>query len=243
MSLIVAVCSHKYCFPPHFPHLSNVGISSKHAVKLLDFGLVRPLPNKPVNELKGVYKMSSKVGTYRFMAPEVSQGRPYNEKADVYSFAYILWDILSLEKPFQFYSKEVHRRRVIEGGERPAIDYSWPAQIQQLLKKSWSFTISERPSMTEVNAVLKEVIAELSGPKVETTTVAAQNSTNVVCGDVNDLLKGAISEITELTGATANTATTTYSINSRRNLELVATKRDSLKSKKRSPLKASRFWL
>ncbi len=35
--------------------------------------------------------MTSKIGTYQWMAPEVVSTQEYTEKADVYSFGIILW--------------------------------------------------------------------------------------------------------------------------------------------------------
>lgn len=34
------------------------------------------------------------------MAPEVMMGAPFNEKADVYSFGIVLWEILTFTEPF-----------------------------------------------------------------------------------------------------------------------------------------------
>lgn len=39
----------------------------------------------------------------RYMAPEVARGLPANETADVYSFAVVLWEMVSIELPYQFY--------------------------------------------------------------------------------------------------------------------------------------------
>ena len=155
----------------------NVGFSKTGEVKLFDFGLARLLPEES-DELNDTYRMSGKVGTYRFMSPEVSTARPYNEKADVYSFSHILYQMLALEKPYPSYSKHVHRVKVARGGERPPINIQWPRAIQELLKRAWSPKISERPSMTEVIAILKEVISELTGEKLlcDTTTVCSSES-------------------------------------------------------------------
>lgn len=38
----------------------------------------------------------------RYMAPEVAQALPSNESADCYSFAMVMWEMVSLELPFQF---------------------------------------------------------------------------------------------------------------------------------------------
>jgi len=156
----------------------NLGFDSKTGrVQLFDFGLARSLPEES-SEFNDTYKMSGRVGTYRFMAPEVATSSPYNEKTDVYSFSHILYQMLALEKPYQGYSKHTHRMKVARGGERPPIDSHWPRAIQEILKRAWSIKISERPCMTEIIAVLKEVISDLTGEPVvcDITTVCTSES-------------------------------------------------------------------
>ena len=143
----------------------NVGITASGHVQLFDFGLCRFLPEESLAFKDDTYKMSGKVGTYRFMAPEIADAKPYNELADTYSYVHLLYQILALQKPYPTLSKEEHRERVIEGGERPPIDSQWPQKIQELLFKGWSAEISDRPSMSEVVAILKDVIADLDQDK------------------------------------------------------------------------------
>ena len=156
----------------------NIGFDSSGKTVLFDFGLARVLPDK-ATEFNDTYKMSGKVGTFRYMAPEVATAKPYNESADVYSFSHILYQILALEKPYQSYSKHVHRVKVARGGERPPIDSSWPRAIQNLLIRSWSANIKERPTISEVVAILKDTVIELTGEKqqvCDTTTVCSNES-------------------------------------------------------------------
>lgn len=45
--------------------------------------------------------MTGKIGTYQWMAPEVIASQKYSEKADVFSYGIILWEIASREPPFK----------------------------------------------------------------------------------------------------------------------------------------------
>lgn len=41
------------------------------------------------------------LGTYQWMAPEVITSNAYTEKADVFSFGIILWEIAAREPPYR----------------------------------------------------------------------------------------------------------------------------------------------
>jgi len=144
---------------------SNIGFNSNArvfgTVKLFDFGLARSLP-EGASEFNDTYKMTGKVGSYGFMPPEVAMKMPYNEKADVYSYSHVLYQILALEMPYRGYSTEDHITKVIICGERPPIDPQWPEEVQELLERAWSSDTSKRPSMTEIIGILKSVISDLT---------------------------------------------------------------------------------
>lgn len=44
--------------------------------------------------------MTAKTGTYHWMAPEVLNNKPYTHKADVYSFAICLYEIITRKTPY-----------------------------------------------------------------------------------------------------------------------------------------------
>jgi serine/threonine protein kinase len=147
----------------------NIGFDTTGVVKLFDFGLTREMPMScdavPSFEGSGteeLFDMSGKIGTQRYMAPEVGCNRPYNQKADVYSLSLVVWECLSLVKPFATHSKSVHRTQVLEGDERPPLEVSWPYGVRSLLQCSWCEDIPSRPTMKAFQDTLTREIADLS---------------------------------------------------------------------------------
>ena len=140
---------------------NNVGFDlDTDEVKLFDFGLARPLP-VVTDTMSGTYKMSGKAGTLRTMAPEVFRCEPYGTKADVYSFAHLLWEILSLQVPYAHCEKKEYKALVVQKGVRPRIDRSWPIEIQELLEAAWDPDMDERPPMKHICMILKRVVYNL----------------------------------------------------------------------------------
>ena len=92
------------------------------------------------------------------MAPEVARGCLYNQACDVYSFAIIFWQMLSLKLPYE--SRALDLTYLVEkvwGGPklRPDLDPRWDESLQTLIFEAWSPTIKWRPSMNEIEEILK----------------------------------------------------------------------------------------
>jgi serine/threonine protein kinase len=49
------------------------------------------------------------------MSPEVALRKPYNGKADVYSFGMILWEMAALRKPFEGMGRDTFYELVVRG--------------------------------------------------------------------------------------------------------------------------------
>jgi serine/threonine protein kinase len=152
------------------PH--NIGFNHEGRLQLFDFGLCRDLP-PATNDLTDVYEMSG-VGTRRYMAPETLTSKCYNAKADVYSWAMVVCQMFTLNKPYPEYSMEEHTRLVCHGGERPALDSSVPQALRILLAQSWCQSISERSSISETILRLEKALQE--APLLYSKTFSAEIS-------------------------------------------------------------------
>ena len=137
----------------------NIGLDTYGCVKIFDFGMAKELKEKA---LVGVdqFNATCKVGTPRYMAPEVYFGEPYGLPSDVYSFALVLWELMALEKIFADHGggQENHVISVYVKKRRPKISRNWPKQIQSLIRSGWSHRAPHRPNIREVHSGLKGLL-------------------------------------------------------------------------------------
>ena len=138
---------------------NNIGFLNGQ-VQLFDFGLSRELPALDT----GIpFEMSGKVGTLRYMAPEVALHQPYNVSADVYSWAMVCYEMLSLEKPFDGWTRDMHSNLVCGRGMRPDTinclgNVSFDMRV--LLEHAWSAIPSKRPAVPAIVAQLQFMVEQ-----------------------------------------------------------------------------------
>ena len=124
----------------------------------MDFGLASVIESTiPFSD--DVYEMTGGTGSLRYMAPEVADSRPYNHKADVYSFGILLWELLSCKKPFVGLGIEEYYEQVVYGGVRPNIDSKWHKELTHLMTRCWDAEIENRPNSQEIVTTLESISA------------------------------------------------------------------------------------
>jgi len=124
--------------------------------------------NHHKDETKEAYfHLTQHVGTPRYMSPECAQGLPYNAKVDVYAFGLLCYELLTLQRPYANVKHSDHYQKVFLQQQRPSfqlIPYSTttpnnldvPIPLRRFIKKCWSPTISQRPTMKEAFHFLQE---------------------------------------------------------------------------------------
>ena len=102
------------------------------------------------------------------MAPEVVKCQPYNESADVFSFGVLLWQMISCLTPYENFTIPMYERMVVENGHRPHIRKSWPKELVDLVKCSWSANPRDRPTLDEAkNRVKMFILSDETGKQIE----------------------------------------------------------------------------
>jgi eukaryotic-like serine/threonine-protein kinase len=72
----------------------NVLVTRNASVRLVDFDLAQPIPEKPKKATK------KNPGTPAYMAPEQLLGEPISQRVDIFSFGVAAYELLTNQKPF-----------------------------------------------------------------------------------------------------------------------------------------------
>lgn len=143
----------------------NIGFDGLGVLKVFDFDVSRIMPNSntsdddhDTDDHDRTFLFTKQIGSPRYMSPECARGEPYNLKSDVYTFALLVHELLSLEKPYEDIAACDHLYSVFMNGARPVVPRSWPQAIQTLLQTAWSDDIKTRPKMQQVYQILVKEI-------------------------------------------------------------------------------------
>ncbi|CAK9170684.1 unnamed protein product [Ilex paraguariensis] len=131
----------------------NLLIAADKSIKIADFGVARIEV-----QTEG---MTPETGTYRWMAPEMIQHRPYTQKVDVYSFGIVLWELITGMLPFQNMTAVQAAFAVVNKGVRPNIPNDCLPVLGDIMSRCWDANPDVRPPFTEVVRMLEDAETEI----------------------------------------------------------------------------------
>ncbi|XP_072254425.1 receptor-interacting serine/threonine-protein kinase 4 [Pyxicephalus adspersus] len=149
-----------HCMNPPLLHLdlkpANILLDGHYHVKISDFGLAKwnGLSNSHELSLDGI------CGTIAYLPPErfKEKNRNFDTKHDVYSFAIVIWGILTQQKPFADEKNILHIMVKVGGGLRPDLALIPRARPQQcdnmvkLMQRCWEDKPRDRPTFQEITS-------------------------------------------------------------------------------------------
>ncbi|XP_011101450.1 serine/threonine-protein kinase STY8-like [Sesamum indicum] len=131
---------------------ANLLMDTCNVVKVADFGVARFQNNGGV--------MTAETGTYRWMAPEVINHQPYDQKADVFSFAIVLWELVTAKVPYDTMTP-LQAALGVRQGLRPELPKNAHPKLLDLMQRCWEAVPSNRPSFSEIIIELEELLQEV----------------------------------------------------------------------------------
>nr|GLL28399.1 serine/threonine-protein kinase STY46-like isoform X2 [Ipomoea trifida] len=132
---------------------ANLLMDENEVVKVADFGVAR------VKAQSGI--MTAETGTYRWMAPEVIEHKPYDQRADVFSFGIVLWELLTGKLPYEYLTPLQAAIGVVQKGLRPTLPKQTHPKLAELLEKCWQHDPTCRPDFSEITESLQQMAKEV----------------------------------------------------------------------------------
>ena len=117
-----------------FMHLDfkpeNVLLTRNASVRLVDFDLAQPKPDKPK-------KMSENPGTPAYMAPEQIRRQPIDHRVDIFAYGVAAYELLTNRKPFPGETPEEILRRQLDR----SLDFVSPRELNSDIPAALEKTI------------------------------------------------------------------------------------------------------
>ena len=128
---------------------ANILLEENFCVKICDFGLARL-------RAAGSSAMTSGVGTFQWMAPEVLVGGDYDTSVDIYSLGVCCWEVMTGQCPYENSSQVDLILNVVKGG-RPEMHPAFTEKQRKLLGACWHADPAQRCGLPEILASLESV--------------------------------------------------------------------------------------
>ncbi|KAJ8280779.1 hypothetical protein GJAV_G00058890 [Gymnothorax javanicus] len=112
-------------------------------VKIGDFGISKILVSKS--------KAYTVVGTPCYISPELCEGKPYNQKSDIWALGCVLYELASLKRAFEAANLPALVLKIMSGTFAPISDRYSP-ELRQLILSMLNLDPSNRPQLSEIMA-------------------------------------------------------------------------------------------
>ncbi|XP_050419048.2 serine/threonine-protein kinase Nek10 [Patella vulgata] len=130
---------------------SNIMLDEHDKITITDFGLAK-------QKRSDCSKMTSVVGTILYSCPEIVQHKPYGEKADIWAFGCILYQLCTLEPPFFSANMLSLVTKIVEAKYEaiPKGDYS--SRLINTVYSLIKVKPENRPDILEISAEVVDLI-------------------------------------------------------------------------------------
>ncbi|KAM0829710.1 hypothetical protein ACQ4PT_066712 [Festuca glaucescens] len=129
----------------------NLLVDKNWVVKVCDFGLSRMKNNTFLSS-------RSTAGTAEWMAPEVLRNEPSDEKCDVFSYGVILWELCTLQQPWEGMNAMQVVGAVGFQSRRLDIPDNVDPAVAEIITRCWQTVPRARPSFAEIMTALKPLL-------------------------------------------------------------------------------------
>lgn len=115
----------------------------KEAVKIGDFGISKVLLSKS--------KAYTVVGTPCYISPELCEGKPYNQKSDIWALGCVLYELTTLKRAFEAQTLPALILKIMRGTFAPISEH-YSDSLRQLILDMLHIDPNKRPTISQIMA-------------------------------------------------------------------------------------------
>jgi Tol biopolymer transport system component len=134
---------------------SNILIDRSARVKILDFGLAKPLDAPHPDDVVMVEALTRSaeltraggvVGTVAYMSPEQALGKTTDARSDLFSFGLVLYELATGRRPFDADTSTATIAKILESEPRPLLEAAphLPADLDRIVRRCLQKNPSDR---------------------------------------------------------------------------------------------------
>jgi len=176
----------------------NVLLTATDDIKITDFGLAKFIPLQLDKTSSEPFTLTGETGSYRFMAPEVYEHRPYDGSVDMYSYAMIVYWLFTGVRPFVDCRDGQEAVKLACNKVRPDTTLLGDRQIVELCEQGWAHDPQMRPCFSTVADKLEDCIVhgltKVRRPSFAAKTIKSLTGGKSVHGKAKSAASGSESE-------------------------------------------------
>eukprot|EP00041_Stephanoeca_diplocostata_P035763 m.1273760 g.1273760 ORF g.1273760 m.1273760 type:complete len:752 (-) comp24755_c1_seq28:1896-4151(-) len=129
---------------------ANMFLTKEGFVKLGDFGIAKSLERNA--QKVGQRTTSTPVGTPMYIAPQICEGQPYTQKADIWSLGCCVYEMCCLRPAFHAKSMENLMSKIKNGNFKKEIPDHYPDEMHELVPMLLMRDPAKRPTIKDLLA-------------------------------------------------------------------------------------------
>ncbi|VDM41838.1 unnamed protein product [Toxocara canis] len=149
---------------------ANIFLTKDNDVKVGDFGISRMMGTE--TRMQGAQTV---VGTPYYISPEMCEGKPYNEKSDIWALGCILYEMACLQKTFEGTNLPALIKKIVKG-EYDQVRGPYSQELKLLVREMLKLDPDQRPTAKDVLDIVRR--NRSNGRKRRNVTGDAENQSD-----------------------------------------------------------------